>query len=276
MKMRLKIALTGLLMTGIVSAQAAERVVSIGGDVTEIVYALGAGDELVARDSTSTHPAQATTLPDVGYMRMLNAEGILSTKPTLVLSSALAQPSLALQQVAQSNVKVVRVPGNPTLDTVVQKIEVVAAALNRQAQGEKLISDYRQQINAVKGAPLHVKVLFIMSHGGMSSMAAGQNTAADAMITSAGAQNAMQGFSRYRPLSQEGIVAAAPDLLLLTSDGVKTLGGIDNVWKLPGLAMTPAGRNKRVLIVDDMALLGFGLETPAVLAKLRQAAEQVE
>jgi len=271
-----KLALTGLLLTAMVSAQAAERMVSIGGDVTEIVYALGAGNELVARDSTSTHPDQATKLPDVGYMRMLNAEGILSTKPTLVLSSELAQPSLALQQVAQSDVKVVRVPGNPTLDTVVQKIEVVAAALNRQTQGEKLISDYRQQIDAVKGAPLHAKVLFIMSHGGMSSMAAGQNTAADSMITSAGAQNAMQGFSRYRPLSQEGIVAAAPDLLLLTRDGVKTLGGIDNVWKLPGLAMTPAGRNKRVLIVDDMALLGFGLETPAVLAKLRQAAEQVE
>ena len=107
-------------------------------------------------------------------------------------------------------------------------------------------------------------------------MAAGQNTAADSIITSAGAQNAMQGFSRYRPLSQEGIVAAAPDLLLLTTDGVKTLGGLDNVWKLPGLAMTPAGKNKRALVVDDMALLGFGLETPAVLAKLRQSAEQVK
>ncbi|WAT02780.1 hemin ABC transporter substrate-binding protein [Rouxiella chamberiensis] len=276
MKNRVKLALGGLLVAAMFSSQAAERIVSIGGDVTEIVYALGAGNELVARDSTSTHPDKATKLPDVGYMRMLNAEGILSTKPTLVLSSELAQPSLALQQVAQSHVKVVRVPGSPTLDTVVQKIEVIANALGRQAEGEKLITDYRNQLKAIQGTPLHAKVLFIMSHGGMSSMAAGQNTAADSIITSAGAQNAMQGFSRYRPLSQEGIVAAAPDLLLLTGDGVKTLGGIDNVWKLPGLAMTPAGKNKRVLIVDDMALLGFGLETPAALARLRQAAEQVK
>jgi len=276
MKNRVKLALGGLLVAAMFSSQAAERIVSIGGDVTEIVYALGAGNELVARDSTSTHPDKATKLPDVGYMRMLNAEGILSTKPTLVLSSELAQPSLALQQVAQSHVKVVRVPGSPTLDTVVKKIEVIANALGRQAEGEKLITDYRNQLKAVQGTPLHAKVLFIMSHGGMSSMAAGQNTAADSIITSAGAQNAMQGFSRYRPLSQEGIVAAAPDLLLLTGDGVKTLGGIDNVWKLPGLAMTPAGKNKRVLIVDDMALLGFGLETPAALARLRQAAEQVK
>lgn len=276
MKNRVKLALGGLLVAAMFSSQAAERIVSIGGDVTEIVYALGAGNELVARDSTSTHPDKATKLPDVGYMRMLNAEGILSTKPTLVLSSELAQPSLALQQVAQSHVKVVRVPGSPTLDTVVQKIEVIANALGRQAEGEKLITDYRNQLKSIQGTPLHAKVLFIMSHGGMSSMAAGQNTAADSIITSAGAQNAMQGFSRYRPLSQEGIVAAAPDLLLLTGDGVKTLGGIDNVWKLPGLAMTPAGKNKRVLIVDDMALLGFGLETPAALARLRQAAEQVK
>jgi len=276
MKTGLKFALAGICLAALSSAQAAERIVSIGGDVTEIVYALGAGDELVARDSTSTHPDKATKLPDVGYMRQLNAEGMLSTRPTLVRSADLAQPSLALQQVAQSNVKVVRVPGNPTLDTVVQKIEVVATALNRQAEGDKLIANYHSQLKAVKGTPLHVKVLFIMSHGGMSAMAAGQNTAADAIITSSGAQNAMQGFSRYRPLSQEGIVAAAPDLLLLTPDGVKTLGGIDNVWQLPGMALTPAGRNKRVLVVDDMALLGFGLETPAVLAKLRQAAEQVK
>ncbi len=276
MKKCVKILFAGLSLFALFSVEAAERVVSIGGDITEIVYALGAGNELVARDSTSTHPVQATKLPDVGYMRMLNAEGILSMKPTLVLSSDLAQPSLALQQVADSDVKVVRVPGNPTLDTVVQKIEVVASALNRQTQGKKLIADYRSQLSAVKGPPLHVKVLFIMSHSGMGSMVAGQNTAADAVMTSAGMQNAMQGFSRYRPLSQEGIVAAAPDLLLLTPDGVKTLGGIDNVWKLPGLAMTPAGRNKRVLVVDDMALLGFGLETPMALAKLRQAAEQVK
>ena len=121
-----------------------------------------------------------------------------------------------------------------------------------------------------------MKMLFVVSHGGMSSMAAGQNTAADAMITSVGAKNAMQGFSRYRPLSQEGVIASAPDILLLTADGVKTLGGLDQVWKLPGVAMTPAGKNKRVLVLDDMSLLGFGLQTPVVMAQLRQAAEQVK
>jgi iron complex transport system substrate-binding protein len=181
-----------------------------------------------------------------------------------------------LQQLSQNGVKVVRVPGTPSITTVPEKIEVIAGALNRQAEGEKLIATYRSQLSTIRHDALPVKMLFVMSHGGMSSMAAGQNTAADAMITSVGAKNAMQGFSRYRPLSQEGVIASAPDILLLTADGVKTLGGLDQVWKLPGVAMTPAGKNKRVLVLDDMSLLGFGLQTPVVMAQLRQAAEQVK
>lgn len=257
-------------------AVANERIVSIGGDVTEIVAALGAGDQLVARDSTSLKPASVTTLPDIGYMRQLNAEGILAMKPTLVISSELAEPSLVLQQVQESGVNVVRVPGTTTLDAVTVKISVIANALGRKAEGEKLAADFTARLNNVAITPVPVKVLFIMSHGGATALAAGQNTAADSIIQAAGAKNAMQGFSRYRPLSQEGVIAAAPDLLLLSDSGIKSLGGVDQIWNLPGMAMTPAARNKRVLIVDDMSLLGFGLETPEVLMTLRQALEQVK
>ena len=276
MKLSLKALLAASTLLATPLLHAAEKLVSIGGDVTEIVYALGAGNELVARDSTSLRPKAVLALPDVGYMRQLNTEGILSLHPSMVLSSELAEPSLVLQQLSQNGVKVVRVPGTPSITTVPEKIEVIAGALNRQAEGEKLIATYRSQLSTIRHDALPVKMLFVMSHGGMSSMAAGQNTAADAMITSVGAKNAMQGFSRYRPLSQEGVIASAPDILLLTADGVKTLGGLDQVWKLPGVAMTPAGKNKRVLVLDDMSLLGFGLQTPAVMAQLRQAAEQAK
>lgn len=123
---------------------AEQRVVTIGGDVTEIAFALGDSAEVVARDSTSLQPAdQVRRLPDVGYLRQLNAEGI---------------------------------------------------------------------------------------------------------------------------------IASAPDMVLLTADGVKTLGGEEKVWQLPGLAMTPAGKHHRLLVLDDMALLGFGLDTPAAIVKLRTAA----
>ncbi|CNL71951.1 hemin ABC transporter substrate-binding protein [Yersinia alsatica] len=255
---------------------AAERIVTIGGDVTEIAYALGAGGEIVARDSTSLQPQAVQKLPDVGYMRMLNAEGILAMKPTMLLVSELAQPSLVLKQVADSGVNVVTVPGQTTPESVAVKINAVAAALHQQEKGQELIKDYQQRLGAVSNTPLPVKVLFVMSHGGLTPMAAGQNTAADAMIRAAGGNNAMQGFSRYRPLSQEGVIASAPDLLLITSDGVKALGGSDGIWKLPGMALTPAGKNKRLLVVDDMALLGFGLETPQVLAQLRKGMEQAQ
>lgn len=255
---------------------AAERIVTIGGDVTEIAYALGAGGEIVARDSTSLQPQAVQKLPDVGYMRMLNAEGILAMKPTMLLVSELAQPSLVLKQVADSGVNVVTVPGQTTPESVAVKINAVAAALHQQEKGQKLIKDYQQRLGAVSNTPLPVKVLFVMSHGGLTPMAAGQNTAADAMIRAAGGNNAMQGFSRYRPLSQEGVIASAPDLLLITSDGVRALGGSEGIWKLPGMALTPAGKNKRLLVVDDMALLGFGLETPQVLAQLRKGMEQAQ
>ncbi|MFI8416466.1 hemin ABC transporter substrate-binding protein [Serratia sp. NPDC078593] len=257
------------------SATAAERIISIGGDVSEIVAALGAGDRLVARDSTSLYPSTVKNLPDVGYMRQLNAEGILALKPTLVLSSELAQPALVFKQLAASKVNVVRIPADTTLEAVPDKIAAVAAALNRTAVGQQLAERYRQQIAAVNTQPLPVKVLFVMSHGGMTPMAAGQHTAADAVIRAAGLTNAMQGFNHYRPLSQEGVIASAPDLLLVTTSGVQTLGGVKQLWELPGIALTPAGKHRRLLIVDDMALLGFGLQTPAALAKLRHAAEQL-
>ncbi|MDU3934557.1 MAG: ABC transporter substrate-binding protein [Serratia liquefaciens] len=234
------------------SAAAAERIVSIGGDVTEIAFALGAGDEVIARDSTSLQPEAVKKLPDVGYMRQLNAEGILALKPSLVLTTELAEPALVLKQLEESGVKVVRIPGDTTLQSVPEKIEVIANALQRTEQGKKLSERYQQQLAAVKTDALPVKVLFVMSHGGITPMAAG----------------------RYRPLSQEGVIASAPDLLLVTTDGIKTLGGQQQLWNLPGVALTPAGKNHRVLVVDDMALLGFGLETPAALAKLRHAAEQ--
>lgn len=255
---------------------AAERIVTIGGDVTEIAYALGAGGEIVARDSTSLQPQAVQKLPDVGYMRMLNAEGILAMKPTMLLVSELAQPSLVLKQVADSGVNVVTVPGQTTPESVTGKINAVAAALHQPEQGQKLIKDYQQRLAAVSSTPRPVKVLFVMSHSGLTPMAAGQNTAADAMIRAAGGNNAMQGFSRYRPLSQEGVIASAPDLLLITHAGVKALGGSEGVWKLPGIALTPAGQHQRLLVVDDMALLGFGLETPQVLALLRESMEQAQ
>lgn len=252
-----------------------EKIVALGGDVTEIISALGAESSLVARDSTSLWPQRVTSLPDVGYLRQLNAEGILAMRPTLVLASAQAQPSLALKQVEQSNVNVVTVPGDNDLSAIDEKIRVIAQAIHRVVQGEALRKTVQQELAALPTSPLNKRVLFILSHGGMNAMAAGQQTAADTAIRAAGLHNAMQGFSRYQPLSQEGVIASQPDLVVISQAGVQALGGEANLWKLPGLAQTPAGRNKQILQIDDMALLGFSVRTPHAIQQLRDKAEQV-
>lgn len=254
---------------------AEDRVVSIGGDVTEIVYALGAQQDLVARDSTSLRPALATKLPDVGYMRQLNAEGILAMRPTLVIASELAKPSLALQQVEQAGVKVVTVTGEPSLEAIHKKIATVAGALHREEQGKALEVKLNAQLAGIAQQPLPLKVLFILNHSGMKALAAGTETAADSAIRSAGLINAMGNVPRYQPLTQEGIVASAPQLVVIGRDGLKALGDEERIWQLPGLALTPAGKEHRLLVVDEMALLGFGLQTPGAIVKLRKAAEAI-
>lgn len=259
----------------LVAVAAPERIVALGGDVTEIVYALGAESSLVARDSTSQWPQATNALPDVGYLRQLNAEGILSVRPTLVLASDQAQPSLALKQVEQSHVRVVTVPGTPDLRAIDEKVRVIAQATHHEAQGETLRNSLRQALAALPSTPLNKRVLFILSHGGMTAMAAGQQTGADAAIRAAGLQNAMQGFTRYQPLSQEGVMASQPDLVVISQDGLNAQGGEENLWKLPGLAQTPAGRSKQVLAIDDMALLGFSVRTPKAIQQLRARAEQL-
>ncbi len=254
---------------------AAERVVSIGGDVTQIVYALDAQQNLVARDSTSQHPAQATKLPDVGYMRQLNAEGILALKPTLVLSSELAKPSLVLKQVEQAGVKVVEVSGENSLQAIPKKIATIGKALNREAQAKTLEAQVEKQLAQLPKQTLPVKVLYIMANSGMKSLAAGNQTAADGAIRSAGLVNAMAAVPHYQALSQEGVVAAAPDLVVIGYDGLKALGSEEKLWQLPGVALTPAGQHHNLLVIDTMALLGFGLDTPQAIVKLRRAAESL-
>ncbi|AOM40316.1 heme/hemin ABC transporter substrate-binding protein [Xenorhabdus hominickii] len=258
------------------NAFSAERIVTIGGDVSEIIFALGEGQNVVARDSTSQNPKALLSLPDVGYMRMLNAEGILSMHPTLVIASELAQPSLVLKQVEDSGVKVIKVTSTASLEAVPEKIMTVAKAVNQEKRGEELVAQFHQQLADISTSKISTKVIFVMSHGGIMPMAAGQQTAADQIIRAIGATNAMQNIQGYRPLSQEGVIASKPNLLLISTEGMKTLGSMDKVWQLPGLSFTPAGKQKQVVVVDEMGLLGFGIQTPAVMKKIREAAEKVQ
>ncbi|VTM17653.1 Periplasmic hemin-binding protein [Klebsiella pneumoniae] len=186
-------------------------------------------------------PPAAQKLPDVGYLRQLNAEGILALRPQLVLASAQAQPSLVLHKVQASGVKVVNVPGGESLSAIDNKVAVIAEALGKTAAGDALRQQLQQQIAAIPTQPVAKRVLFILSHGGMNTLVAGQHTAADGAIRAAGLQNAMQGFDHYRAMSQEGVAASQADLVVISADGLKGMGGEAGLWKLPGLAQTPGG-----------------------------------
>lgn len=261
------------LLVTTVSAQAKERIISIGGDVTEIIYALGAQDELVGRDTTSNQPAAVNNVKDIGYMRQLNTEGILSLKPTMVITSDLAQPSAVLEQIKNVGIPVVYVSGKHSLQAIPQKVETVAKALHREKEAKPLQENIDKTIASLPSKQLPIKVIYIMAHSGISNLVAGKDTAADAAIHDAGLQNGMGNTLHYQPMSQEGIIAAAPDVIMTDSDAIKTIGGADNLWKLPGVAMTPAGKNHNLIIIDQMALLGFGIRTPEAIKALRSKAE---
>src|SRR5699024_3815232 len=186
----------------------ASRIVTIGGDITEIVYALGAGDQVVAVDQSSSYPPQVHQLPKVPYLRTLSAEGILSTQPTLVLSSVAAEPKTVIQQLRATGVPVLLVSNEASTDGTITKIKVLAEALQKQEKAEKLIQTLRSQLE--KAASLRETltekptVMFILSAaGGSSPMVAGEETSAATIISLAGGENAFTGFTGYKPANGE-------------------------------------------------------------------------
>lgn len=237
------------------------RLVTIGGDVTEIVYALGAGDMVVGADTSSVHPEATESLPKVGYQRQLSAEGILALRPTTVIASDEAGPPPVLSQLRDAGVRVEIVAADDTPDGAARKIGHVAALLDRPTAGTQLIATLRATLAeaareraTASSAP---RVLFIYARAGTLAVA-GRDTAADAMIRLAGGRNAVADVEGFKPMTSEAVVAAAPDVLLMLNRGVDSAGGAAAIWAQPGLALTPAAAQRRLVVMDDLYLLGFG------------------
>jgi|APTNR8051073442_1049403.scaffolds.fasta_scaffold07406_6 iron complex transport system substrate-binding protein len=260
-----------LAWTGAARADA-QRIVSVAGSLTEIVYALGQESRLVGADTTSLYPPSARALPQVGYQRSLSAEGILSLAPDLVLATEAAGPPAVIDQIRAAGVPVRIVTHDLSPDGLGQKVRSVAEALDRVEEGERLASRIRAELNAtlrsVGAARTRPKVLFFMNAGRGAPLTAGRDTAADAMIRLAGGQNALADFEGYKPLSTEALTAAAPDVLLLPDHALTALGGETGLARVPGLTLTPAWRNRRIVAMDALLLLGFGPRTGAAVATL--------
>lgn len=265
-----------------VSAQAAcdlpvkdGPIVSVGGDVTEIVYALGAGDRVIAVDITSREPKVARDLPQVGYMRQLSAEPILSLSPKLILAIADSGPPAVLDQLKAAGACLVLVPDANSTDGVIKKVEAVAAALGREAEGaalqEKLAADFTTLKSTLAAFKQQPSVLFLFSVGEGAPMVGGRETSADAIIQLSGGRNAIEDFTDFKPVSSEGLIAAQPDVLLVTELTLDKLGGVEGLLARNDVAQTPAGKNKRIVAMESLLLLGFGPRTPQAIRDLALA-----
>lgn len=266
-------------------AAPARRIVSVGGAITEILWLLGAERELVGVDTTSLFPAEARALPSVGYARALSAEGVLSLTPTLLLATREAGPPAVVQQLQAARVALHVVDLPHSLAGLLGAVRAVAGHVGRRAEGEALAARLavegaaaERQVAALAGrragraAP---RVLFVLSHSMAQVRIAGRDTAAHAVLTLAGAANAFGEVRGYKPLTPEAAVAAAPEVILTTDQGLAAAGGIDGLLQAPGLAATPAGRARRVVSLDALLLLGFGPRLPqavTLLAERLQAA----
>ncbi len=271
------------LMTALLGSTcdaAAMRIVTLGGTITEIVFALGAGERVVGVDASSSFPEAANQLPKVAYHRRLSAEGVLSLRPTLIIATTEAGPPAAIQQLGEAGVTVLVLPHEPTVEGASAKIERIAAALGVQARGAALMQNLKEELSQVQSSipqtAAQAKILFLYARGQGTLMVAGQGTAADTMIGLAGGTNAVQGYSGYKPLTSEAAVAAAPDVILLMDNGLESIGGAQRLWQLPGLALTPAGQQGRVLSMDGLFLLGFGPRLGQAVLALNRALYDAE
>jgi iron complex transport system substrate-binding protein len=252
------------------------RIVSVGSSITEIIYALGAEKLLVGVDTTSLFPEAARRLPQVGYMRSLSAEGVLSLKPTFVIGTTAAGPTTTLDQLKGTGIEVMILPDHYDYDSVVTKIEAVGKLTGKTAEAQAMIAQGRAEMKTLKAKLATVsarppRVLFLLSMGGGAPQAAGAGTAADGIIKLAGGVNAVEGYHGYRPLTPESVIASRADFVLVTRQSVEAIGGIEKILAQPALSQTPAGKAARVLQFDALLLLGFGPRTPQAATQLAAA-----
>lgn len=239
------------------------RIITIGGAVTEIVYDLGLGDNIIAVDESSIFPPQAAQLPEVGYIRFLSAEPIVAFNPTLVITTEDAGPAETLQLLEGAGVTVLVAPAEDTLTGTEAKIRTVAEGLGRVDAGEAIIQEMRDNIDTAQALSATVeqrpRVLIVFAGSSVVLGVLGRDSGGNEMLSLAGAENAIELEDNYIPLTTEAIVAAEPDIILTTTLSVERVGGVDAFLDLPGISLTPAAQNGRIVFegMDDLYLLGF-------------------
>lgn len=260
-------------LTSISNARAEERIVSIGGAVTEILYALGCDAHVVAIDTTSLYPPEALkTKPNVGYMRALSVEGVLSVKPSLIMATDGAGPPAAIVALRQSGVRMAPIPDEPSPAGVESKILAIGEAVGLSDAAHALARDVSARFTSLTTLRDRIetpkRVLFVLSATGGRTIIGGRHTSADAIIALAGATNAAASIEGFKPMNDEAIAAAAPDAVLVMRRENATPF---DILSAPAFVPTPAGKARRLVEMDGNYLLGFGPRAPDAARDLMSA-----
>ncbi|PAU72167.1 heme/hemin ABC transporter substrate-binding protein [Vreelandella alkaliphila] len=256
-------------------ALANERWVILGGDIAETIAALDADIEVVARDDTVLHPPEMAALPSVGYLRQLSAESVLSVAPDHVLAAGHSGPKEVLEQLEAVGVTVDVIDAPADLSSIAEKVRTVAQHTQRQQRGDELATSLTATLERLAALPPlpDTRAMFILHHSGLTPRVAGSDTAAHIALDAVGLDNAFGDMAGYQSVAAEALAKEAPALVIMSQRGLDALGGENALWKLPGMRLTPAGREQRLIVIDDQALLGFGPRTPEQLFTLRQNIE---
>lgn len=251
----------------------AERIITLGSAITETAVSLGFGSHIVATDVTSEYPDFIKNVPKVSRNRSLSVEGLMRYQPTLILAPQGDIPMAVLAQLKKTSIRVINIKQEFTEKGALKFIMSVAIALNARQQGitlaqdtQKRLSAIMQKIKADKHKPL--KVLFIYARGAGNMTVAGKESNMDAIIRLAGAHNAVEEFTYFKPYSTEALIRANPDVLLLFDFGTKSLGGQSAILRMPGVKLTAAGKNKRIVEVDGALMINFSARLPEAIADL--------
>nr|WP_202513647.1 MULTISPECIES: ABC transporter substrate-binding protein [unclassified Streptomyces] len=256
----------------------ADRIVPLTGSLSEIVFTLGLGEHVVARDITATFE-QAEKLPVVTRAHDVSAESVLSLKPTVVLADTTTGPAEAIGQIRDAGIPLVVVEPAKELADVGRRIDTVAAALGVPKAGGTLKKRTRDRIDAVREsvpAPAEggekPRVAFLYLRGSASVyLLGGRDSGASSLLEAAGAVDAgkASGLRKdFTAITSEALAKAAPDAILVMTKGLDSVGGVDGLVKIPGVAETPAGMDRRIVSVDDGVLLNYGPRTDRVLSEL--------
>lgn len=250
---------------------APRRVVALGSDVAETLFAIGAGAQLVACDDTANFPAAVNALPRLGYLRSLAPEPLLAARPELVIAADGAGPDAVLRQVAAAGVTILHLPAGYTPADVAARIRLIGQAVGAAPAADQLaravLARLATPLPAGWAAP---RCLLVMAQAPGRILAAGQGSAGDAFIRLAGGRN-MFTADGYKPLSAEAAITGSPAIILVPSHVAGMAGGLDRLRSEPVFAGTPAGRSGRFHVIDSQAALGFGPRLPDAVAAARRA-----